>query len=64
MVMETIRIRKRVRVSGCVQGVFFRSATERTAAALGVDGWVRNLPDSRVEAVFEGTRPSVTAAVE
>ena len=64
MVMETIRIRKRVLVSGCVQGVFFRSATERMATALGVDGWVRNLPDSRVETVFEGTRPAVTAAVE
>jgi len=62
--MEAIRIRRRVLVTGRVQGVFFRSATERTASALGVDGWVRNLPDDRVEAVFEGAAPAVMAAVE
>jgi acylphosphatase len=41
-------------VSGRVQGVFFRSETIREAREHGVSGWVRNLPDDRVEAVFEG----------
>lgn len=48
------QVRAHVWVSGVVQGVFFRRATARTAAANGVGGWVRNLPDGRVEAVFEG----------
>ena len=51
-------------VSGIVQGVFFRSATKRKADAAGVKGWVRNLPDGRVEAVFEGEENAVNALVE
>ncbi len=47
-------IRRRVLVSGTVQGVFFRDSCRRAAAEAGVVGWVRNLPDGRVEAVFEG----------
>ncbi|GGQ84995.1 acylphosphatase [Kitasatospora griseola] len=47
-------IRRRVLVSGTVQGVFFRDSCRRAAAQAGVVGWVRNLPDGRVEAVFEG----------
>ncbi|MFJ5886198.1 acylphosphatase [Kitasatospora cineracea] len=47
-------IRRRVLVSGTVQGVFFRDSCRRAAAEAGVTGWVRNLPDGRVEAVFEG----------
>ncbi|WP_198953510.1 acylphosphatase [Kitasatospora sp. CB01950] len=47
-------IRRRVLVSGTVQGVFFRDSCRRAAADAGVVGWVRNLPDGRVEAVFEG----------
>ena len=46
--------RTRVLVSGRVQGVFFRDSTREKAQALGLAGWVRNLPDDRVEAVFEG----------
>ena len=42
-------------VSGQVQGVFFRSATESVARRLGLSGWVRNLADSRVELVACGT---------
>jgi acylphosphatase len=51
-------------VSGRVQGVFFRSDTKRKADARGVKGWVRNLPDSRVEAVFEGEEEAVKALLE
>ncbi len=43
-------------VEGRVQGVFFRDSTRQAAQALGLSGWVRNLPDGRVEAVFEGDR--------
>jgi len=56
-------VRKRVVVGGVVQGVFYRASTQREAAALGLAGWVRNLPDGRVEAVFEGPESAVDAAV-
>lgn len=41
-------------VSGRVQGVFFRASTEKMAKRLGLTGWVRNLPDGRVELVACG----------
>jgi len=43
-------------VEGRVQGVFFRDSTLRRALELGLTGWVKNLPDGRVEAVFSGDR--------
>jgi acylphosphatase len=46
--------RAHVYVSGIVQGVAFRYYAQQKAGELGVSGWVRNLPDGRVEAVFEG----------
>ena len=46
--------RVRVLIQGRVQGVFFRESTRRRAAALGLCGWVRNLPSDRVEALFQG----------
>ncbi|MDH6124391.1 acylphosphatase [Kitasatospora sp. GP82] len=52
-------IRNRVIVSGQVQGVFFRDTCRRVAEEHGVTGWVRNLPDGTVEAVFEGTPTAV-----
>jgi len=51
-------------VGGRVQGVFFRSETEYEAVKRNVCGWVRNLPDGRVEAVFEGEKGAVEALVE
>ena len=57
-------IRKRVLVSGRVQGVFFRDTCRRLAVAHGVAGWVRNLADGRVEAVFEGPDAAVAELVD
>lgn len=57
------RVRARVLVAGRVQGVSFRAYARDKARAAGVEGWVRNLPDGRVEAVFEGTRPAVQRMV-
>jgi acylphosphatase len=57
------RIRRRVLVSGRVQGVAFRAGTSREAHRLGVEGWVRNRADGRVEAVFEGASSAVAALV-
>jgi len=54
-------IRQRVVVHGHVQGVFFRDTCRREAASHRVAGWVRNLPDGTVEAVFEGEAPDVEA---
>jgi acylphosphatase len=51
--------RKRVVVSGRVQGVYFRDTCRRQAVARGVRGWVRNRPDGAVEAVFEGDSEAV-----
>lgn len=58
------RVRAHVYVTGTVQGVFFRATTRERAAEHGVDGWVKNLPDGRVEAVFEGPAASVDAMVD
>ena len=57
-------VRRRVVVDGVVQGVFYRAGAQRQAVALGLSGWVRNLPDGRVEAVFEGPAAAVDAAVD
>ena len=62
--MSSERTRVHVYVSGRVQGVFFRATTRETARERGVDGWVRNLDDGRVEAVFEGPEAAVDALVE
>ena len=58
------RTRAHVFVSGRVQGVYYRANTRDTARSLGIDGWVRNLPDGRVEAIFEGESAAVEEMVE
>jgi acylphosphatase len=57
-------VRYRVLISGRVQGVFFRESCRRLAEQYGVAGWVRNLPDGRVEAVFEGRAEDVRRLVD
>lgn len=59
-----MKVRAHVFISGFVQGVFFRSNTKRMADMLGLKGWVRNLPDGRVEAVFEGEKPAVDEIIK
>ena len=56
--------RAHVFISGRVQGVYYRANTRDTAREMGVDGWVRNLEDGRVEAVFEGDPAAVESMVE
>jgi acylphosphatase len=56
--------RVRVVVAGDVQGVSFRWYCSKEASSRGVGGFVRNLPDGRVEAVFEGDPQDVDAMVE
>ena len=54
-----MKVRAHFIVSGRVQGIFFRSETKHKAKKHGVEGWVRNLRDGGVEAVFEGEEKTV-----
>lgn len=56
--------RAHVFISGQVQGVFFRQEAKDRARTRGVTGWVRNLPDGRVEAVFEGSEESIESVID
>lgn len=62
MVMTDIR--RRALVSGRVQGVCFRAYTRDAALRIGLTGWVRNLPDGRVEALFEGAPEKVKELID
>jgi acylphosphatase len=55
--------RTHVFIEGRVQGVFFRAETQKTANNYNVKGWVKNLYDGRVEALFEGKEEDVERAV-
>ena len=57
--MDKMKARAHVYISGYVQGVCFRAYAHDLARQIGVNGWVRNLFDGRVEAVFEGERDKV-----
>ena len=56
---EMKAVRAHLHVSGLVQGVSFRWYAIQHARQKGLGGWVRNLPDGRVEAVFEGPSDAV-----
>jgi len=59
-----MKTRAHIFIRGRVQGDFFRSETVYEAKKHGVTGWVRNLPDDRVEAVFEGEEEVVKRLLE
>jgi len=58
------KVKAHVFVSGRVQGVFFRENSHQKAKELGIFGWVKNLADGRVEAVFEGEKEKVEKMVD
>ncbi len=60
----TEKVSAYIKISGKVQGVFFRAETKKTADQSGVCGWVRNRKDGRVEAVFHGDKKDVEAAIK
>ena len=57
-------IARKVRISGRVQGVYFRAWTREEAERLGVHGWVRNLPDGSVEAHIQGEPAAVDQLIK
>ena len=57
-------IAKLIRVSGNVQGVFFRAWTKQQADELGISGWVRNRPDGSVEALVAGEAQAVSSIID
>lgn len=59
-----MRVRAHVFIAGRVQGVFFRAETQARASRVGMSGWVRNLRDGRVEALFEGDEDAVREMVD
>ena len=61
---ESTTRRVHVFITGRVQGVFFRAETKKQALELGLKGWVRNLYDRRVEAVFEGSKNDVEKMID
>lgn len=64
MRLRMSKARTHIFVSGGVQGVFFRSATAETADGLGLNGWVRNLSDGRVEIIAEGKKEAARSLIE
>lgn len=55
--------RAHVVISGRVQGVCYRAFTQHQAVTLGLSGWVKNMPEGCVEAVFEGRRETIEQAI-
>lgn len=59
-----MKVRAHVIISGKVQGVNFRHYTKVKASERNVNGWIKNLPDGRVEAIFEGEEKDVKEVIE
>lgn len=57
-------IEAHVLITGRVQGVFFRASAKRVARNLEVGGWIRNLPDGRVQCFFRGREDKVRAMID
>lgn len=55
---------KHIFISGRVQGVGFRHFTKKNAESLGVTGWVKNLSDGRVEAIFQGSGDQIQELIQ
>jgi len=62
--MASSLVRAHILVHGCVQGVFYRAFTAFKARALGLCGWVRNLPNGDVEIVVEGEKAKIKELLE
>jgi len=58
------KVRVYIIVSGQVQGVFFRDYTQKKAQSLEITGWVKNLPDGRVEVVLEGRKERINQMID
>lgn len=56
MISSMTRVRVYLFIEGKVQGVFFRQTLRNLARSLSLTGWVRNMPDGRIEAVAEGEK--------
>lgn len=61
---KELKTRVHVYISGRVQGVFFRATTRDEAKKREVTGWVKNLQDGRVEAIFEGEKEKVDEMIQ
>ncbi len=59
-----MKTNKHVIISGKVQGVWFRANTKQKAEQLGINGWVRNTSDGKVEAIFEGKKENVSEMID
>ncbi len=57
-------IRRRLRITGRVQGVFYRAWFAEEAEAFGIDGWIRNRADGSVEAVVQGEEAAIARAIK
>ncbi len=58
------KVRVHVLISGLVQGVFFRYTAKTEAEKLNITGWIRNLPNNKVEAIFEGNKKGVQQIID
>lgn len=57
-------MKKHIFITGRVQGVGFRHFTRKNADKIGITGWVKNLPDGRVEALFQGPEQKVNELID